>query len=381
MKYGVVVGKFYPLHRGHVDLIQKASTQVDRLFVVVSHSDSRDQKLFEDSKMKKGLTAKDKLKIVQKTFQLQKEIITPVLVDESAVPAYPHGWLPWSKLVVDAVESHRNVPVDLDWNSNVYFFSSEPQDAEGYLQYFGAKTILIDPDRAEVNISATMVRNDPAKYWDYLPRASREALAPVVVIAGGESSGKTFMTEKLGNYFGTTTVWEFGRSYCDLELGGDESALQFSDYGVIANGHYQDVRFAKRNANRFVISDTDYVATQNFCIMYENQESNEVENFIVNDPFDLVILLDNSTPWVNDGMRLIGDDERRKAFQDSLKMLYNRYSIPYVEVTASDFETRYELCKKIVHEYIYNKVSVKELQYKVDNEWTNQEEKENERII
>ncbi|MDN6580857.1 MAG: multifunctional transcriptional regulator/nicotinamide-nucleotide adenylyltransferase/ribosylnicotinamide kinase NadR [Tetragenococcus koreensis] len=367
--YGVVVGKFYPLHKGHVDLIQKASSFVDHLFVVVSHSDKRDDKLFMDSKMKRPLTPKTKLKIVQKTFQMQRDIITPVLVDESNIPEYPNGWPEWSDLVKKAIFDHRSSNFNLEGlkTENTFFFSSEPQDAQGYLDNFGFSTVIVDEARENVDISATRVRNDPASYWDYLPRASREELAPTIVIAGGESSGKTLMTDKLGNYFGTTTVWEYGRDYCNLELGGDEGALQYSDYQNIANGHYQDVRYARRNANRLVISDTDYVATQAFCLTYEGSSHPSVQDKIENDPFDLVILLDNSTKWVDDGMRLIGDSDKRQAFQQLLKVLYEKNNIPYVEVKASSYYDRYELCKKIIKKYIEEDTSVDSLQLYVDS--------------
>lgn len=372
-KFGVVVGKFYPLHKGHVDMIQKASTQVETLVIVVSHSDSRDDRLYMDSNMKRPLTARDKLRIVQKTFQVQRDVIIPVLVDESNIPEYPNGWEAWANLVKETVTGNRVLAErGFDWGEAT-FFSSEPQDAEGYQKYFGCPTMLVDPERSNVNISATKVRNNPIKYWDYLPRASREALAPTIVIAGGESSGKTLMVDKLGNYFATTTVWEYGRNYCELELGGDESALQYSDYQAIANGHYQDVRFARRNANRFTISDTDYVATQAFCITYEGKPHPSVQDKIDNDRFDLVILLDNSTKWVDDGMRLIGDEKRRQDFQNLLKRLYAENHIPYVEVTASDYETRYELCKKIIEKYLEG-TTVDTLQLYVDEIWTNKEE-------
>ncbi|WP_459609991.1 AAA family ATPase, partial [Bilophila wadsworthia] len=98
-----------------------------------------------------------------------------------------------------------------------------------------------------------------------------------------------------------------------------------------------------------------------------------VQDKIDNDRFDLVILLDNSTKWVDDGMRLIGDEKRRQDFQNLLKKLYAENHIPYVEVTASDYETRYELCKKIIEKYLEG-TTVDTLQLYVDEIWTKKEE-------
>lgn len=51
-----------------------------------------------------------------------------------------------------------------------------------------------------------------------------------VAILGGESSGKSTLVNKLANIFNTTSAWEYGRDYVFSHLGGDEIALQYSDY-------------------------------------------------------------------------------------------------------------------------------------------------------
>ena len=48
---GVVFGKFYPLHTGHVYLIQRACSQVDELHIIMGYDDKRDRELFEASAM------------------------------------------------------------------------------------------------------------------------------------------------------------------------------------------------------------------------------------------------------------------------------------------------------------------------------------------
>ncbi len=48
---GVVFGKFYPLHTGHIYLIQRACSQVDELHIIMGYDEPRDRQLFEDSAM------------------------------------------------------------------------------------------------------------------------------------------------------------------------------------------------------------------------------------------------------------------------------------------------------------------------------------------
>lgn len=97
MKYGIYVGKFLPPHRGHLYSILHAATLVDKLFVVIS--DNKEQT--------RRLCAVDGLEIM--TLQMRKkwfcqqlqdmEHISVIAMDESDIPEYPHGWLPWLSLI------------------------------------------------------------------------------------------------------------------------------------------------------------------------------------------------------------------------------------------------------------------------------------------
>lgn len=378
---GIVVGKFDPLHVGHINMIQEASGIFDKTIVIISHSDTQSANLFKDSKLKRHLTGKDKLAIVQKTFQNQKDMIIPILVDETNVPTYPNGWDAWSQLVMREIINHRRVKNEIYdihkhnryWRgfvelNNVKFVVNEENDVENYKRYFWCDTELLDVERTEFPVSATMIRNNPHLYWDYVSRASREYLTPRIAICGGESSGKTIMTDKLANIYATTSVWEEGRLITDAELGGDESALQFKHYLDIANRHYQSLKFAMTHANKVLFSDTDFIATQAFSITYEGKPHPMVQQYIDDVRFDLVILLDNSTTWVDDGMRMLGEDSERFKFQQLLKELYDENGIKYVEIRAEDYDDRYNLCKLVVDLYLNFDLTVEELQEFVDKE-------------
>ena len=71
---GVVFGKFYPLHTGHIYLIQRACSQVDELHIIMGYDDTRDRELFEDSAMSQQPTVSDRLRWLLQTFKYQKNI-------------------------------------------------------------------------------------------------------------------------------------------------------------------------------------------------------------------------------------------------------------------------------------------------------------------
>ena len=68
-KIGIIIGKFFPLHIGHVNFIQRASGIVDRLYVVISYSDDADDLLTSNSRFVKEITPKDRLRFVKQTFK------------------------------------------------------------------------------------------------------------------------------------------------------------------------------------------------------------------------------------------------------------------------------------------------------------------------
>ena len=113
-----------------------------------------------------------------------------------------------------------------------------------------------------------------------------------------------------------------------------------------------NVLYAARNANKFALIDTDYITTLAFCLTYENKDNPIIREFVQNYKFDLTILLENNVNWVNDGLRSIGQEDRRTKFQNLLKELYKEYDIPYIIVKSSKYEKRYLACKEIIKAYL-----------------------------
>ncbi|MFP1726437.1 multifunctional transcriptional regulator/nicotinamide-nucleotide adenylyltransferase/ribosylnicotinamide kinase NadR [Lonsdalea quercina] len=336
---GVVFGKFYPLHTGHIYLIQRACSQVDELHVIMGFDEERDRTLFEHSSMSQQPTVSDRLRWLLQTFKYQKNIHIHAFNEEGMEP-YPHGWDVWSQGI-------KKFMAEKGIEAN-FVYTSEEQDAPQYAPHLGIDAVLVDPKRSFMNISGSQIRQNPFRYWEYIPTEVKPFFVRTVAILGGESSGKSTLVNKLSNIFNTTSAWEYGRDYVFSHLGGDEMALQYSDYDKIALGQAKYIDFSVKYANKVAFIDTDFITTQAFCKKYEGREHPFVQALIEEYRFDLVILLENNTPWVADGLRSLGSTADRSEFQNLLKEMLAQNNVDYVYVTESDYDSRFLRCVELV---------------------------------
>lgn len=352
-KIGIIFGKFYPLHTGHIYFIQRASSHSDILHIVMGYNKIRDNVLFKNSGMSKKPTFKDRLCWLLQTFKYQKNIFIHSFNEIDITPS-PIGWKEWSIKIKKFMHS-KNITAN-------YIYTSEKRDKKKYLKYFNIKTILIDPNRVFIDISSTKIRENPFYYWDYIPIEVKPFFVKKIVILGGESSGKSTLVNKLSSIFNTTKVWEFGRKYIFSHLGGNEIVLQYSDYKKIALGQIKQIDIAVKYANKITFIDTDFITTQAFCKKYEGKEHPFLKILINQYKFDLVILLENNTPWIYDGLRKLGSKKERKEFQNLLINLLKINKIKYIHIKDKSFDIRFLKCIKLVKKIlktnppiIYNK--------------------------
>ena len=292
-KNGIIFGKFYPLHTGHVNFIQIASGYVENLYVVVCTDDDRDKKLYEESKMKKMPTVKDRIRFVEKTFKHQKNIKI-IHLAEDGIPFYPNGWKLWSERVQEALLKNK-IKVDV---------TNETQDVENYKNNFltlpnfektfnkNLKIQLIDINRNNFHISATEIRKNPYKNWFFIPKYVREFFVLKVAIIGSEHSGKTNLAHKLSNYYNTTYVKEYRKEYIKEELQNHIENMQYSDYSNIAYEHNRRILESVKNADKLTFIDTEFSSLQTFSIIQNYQKNLVIEDLIKHSSFDILIYIE-----------------------------------------------------------------------------------------
>lgn len=343
--FGVLISDFEPLHLGHLRHIMAAVGQVKTLHVVITPS-ARSHSDFV-------ITLQDKARWLQMAcadlpFVVLHLSQAPILAyDAKALPTSLGDYKTKISALYKTLECPTEAPLYVTKNS-IFAQLDDVQDKEietAALPFVTLETTGFD--------SAAIAAN-PVAYWSALHPETRGDYTKTVAIVGGESSGKTTLVHKLVNYYGASYALEMGRLYVGTDLGGSELGLQYSDYAPIALDHAEAMRAAKKEALAPVtIIDTDFVTTQAFCEEYEGRTHPFVAACAETFRCDYTIMLDNNTPWVDDGMRSLGDPEARGRFEARLLEIFARHNIiPHV-IDAPDYDARYEAAVAFINAHIY----------------------------
>jgi HTH-type transcriptional repressor of NAD biosynthesis genes len=284
MNTGLVLGKFYPLHTGHIDLINFALPYCDELIVLLCASD------------KEALPGELRLKWIKEKFK-DSSRIKPFLLhyEEHALPNTSISSKEVSKLWADKIKQEL---------TNIDIVFSSEQYGEYLAQYLNCQHINYDLFRVINPISATAILGNPLKYWNEIAPAARAYFVKKVCISGTESTGKSTLTQLLAKHFETDYVAEMAR---DILEHTDECTEQH--LLQIAKLHARTIEQKLHTANKLLFVDTDINITRSYSNYLFNKEL-PVELWIdsINE-FGLYLFLDNDAPYVQDGTRL--DKKRR----------------------------------------------------------------------
>jgi HTH-type transcriptional repressor of NAD biosynthesis genes len=238
--------------------------------------------------------------------------IKVIIVDETGIPPYPDGCVPWSKKLFESVPEKFDV-----------IFGGEEEYRNTYMKSMpGIAYEVFDRNRNRYPISATKIRMNYLNHWDYILGSAREFFARRVLITGTESCGKTTIVKYLAKMFHTSWSEEWGRHYPDKYLGGNDKLLVTEDFFRIAFEQQMIDEKALRTANKIVFFDSDAVVTQFYCIMYTGRGNKDIERFVDPDKYDVVLMLAPSVEWVPDGMRWKFKQEERMQLHRDLGDMY-----------------------------------------------------------
>jgi len=320
-RVGLVLGKFMPLHKGHIELIQFAAKKVKRLILLICAHDGEPipgtmrlhwaNQIFNDRNIETRLMEYDSS-----------------LLPDTSVSA-PEVSKLWAKYLKE------NFPtIDVIFSSEKY--------GDYLAEYLNIEHIQFDAARNIVPISGSDIRNNPTKYWDYMPSVVQPYFVKKVCILGTESTGKSVLTESLARHFDTTYVPEVARDIVEKT-----EEVTSNDLRQIAEQHARMILEKVNVANRLLFIDTDLNITKSYSKFLFDQ-SLVVPGWIEEaNRSDLYFYLESDCPYVQDGTRL--SEQRRESLNRFHKLHLSESNIPFHTING-DWNNRLATTIDIIKE-------------------------------
>lgn len=265
----LVLGRFLPVHAGHVRLLAHAMQSCTGM-LHVGVSTWRDD--FID-------------------FSARREALQSCLggkryggthaANQLGSRGEPDGdafWAPW----VEWVKSQKAL------GKCRVLVSGQPE-AKRFAELADLKFELVD--RAEVPVSATAVRRAPWKHWnDIAPNLRAPYFTSSVALVGPEGAGKSTLASALGRYFKTSVAFEYLPDW--LRGTGNTMPTREQLAGEVWAGQRDSWNQARANAFRFFIADTDQLT----IALWARRLYGEPIRFEPQRP-GFTLLLDDASPW------------------------------------------------------------------------------------
>lgn len=202
--HGLIVGKFYPPHVGHLELIEDAARRCERVSVVIAGN------------QREAIGLADRVRWVAWESARWPHVRVIGTVDEHRIDYEdPEVWNQHETVFRDAAaEIAPGVQVDV-------VFTGEDYGDELARRFDAAH---VRHHRASDGPSGTRLRADLRGHWRDLIPAARIDLAARIIVVGAESTGTTTLAHDLGCALEAGFVAEYGRAWSAAKLAGARQA-------------------------------------------------------------------------------------------------------------------------------------------------------------
>jgi NadR type nicotinamide-nucleotide adenylyltransferase len=317
---GVVIGKFYPPHRGHKFLIETALAQVERLTVIVCEHEGEVIPGHLRAAWLREIHPEARVLLIQDIYDAD---------DDSEL---------WARLTIEWL---GHVP-DVCFTSEYY--------GTTWAHYMGCRHVLVDQARQAIPISATRIRRAPLEHWEFLEPQVRAHFAKRVCVMGAESSGTTTLSLALAGHYNTAWVPEYGRDYSWWKLRRGEETWTSEEFVDIAREQNRREDALAREANRVLICDTNTFATRLWHERYMGFLSPQVDAVAAAGRCDLYLLTDVNIPFVQDGLR-DGEHIRKVMHQRFIEEL-EAQPVPWQLISGSP-EERFARATEVIEALLH----------------------------
>jgi len=168
------------------------------------------------------------------------------------------------------------------------------------------------------------------------------------VVAGAESTGKTTLSRRLAERFGTVWVPEYGRWYWEGRRYSIDPVWTSSEFRRIGATHHQAEKdLANLASAGLIVLDTDALVTAVWHRRYLDRDDPTLMAVAAERRPDLYLVCAPDFPWVQDGTRESAD--RRDAMNELTLEFVRDSGVPH-EVLYGDIATRLTRSAALIEE-------------------------------
>lgn len=311
IKRGLVIGKFMPIHNGHIALIKFANSHCDELIVSMSYTPNDPI----DPQLRYGWT--------KEIFKNEPNIKVELILDDfdNEDLALPERTKLWAKKMKEVYPP-------------IHILISFEEYGIPFAKNLGAAYLSFNPERNIIPVSATLIRNNPFKYWDYIPAEVRPHYVKKICFYGPESTGKSTLSQKIAKLYETEFVPEVAR---ELIISND---LTKADFIEIAKAQNERIIDKTKIANKILFCDTDIITTKIYAKHYLGADLLELDEYEDAISYDQYFLLNTDIAWIADDLRDLGD-KREEMYNIFKQELVNR-NINFITVDGN-YEQREQI--------------------------------------
>ncbi|MGM9972698.1 MAG: multifunctional transcriptional regulator/nicotinamide-nucleotide adenylyltransferase/ribosylnicotinamide kinase NadR [Clostridiaceae bacterium] len=331
-KNGMFGGSFDPLHIGHINGIIQAASMCQKLYIVLSYSRIRD-----------NIPMEQRYRWLHNSLKHMSNVEIILLEDTASSMEEYDSKSCW--------ESGRDYVLDkIGCAVDVVFCGSDYKGSNRYEDLYDCKVIYFD--RNVIPISSTEIRKSPFKYWDYIPKICRPYYTKKVLFIGGESTGKSTLVRNLALAYNTNYLEEVGRDICDYA--GSEDLMIAEDFHEILLKHKVRELDLIKESNRLFFVDTDALITKWFsCFLLKDDKGKSSVELLAEaiteiNSFNLIIFLEPTVPFVQDGTRNEKIAADRKKYSEEIKELFNSHNLSY-HCISGDYLERFIKTKELIN--------------------------------
>ncbi len=272
---GIVFGSFAPLHQGHLDLIMKAKKENSGGAIVIVCG-------FNGDKGEPSMPHAKRYRYVREFFADDDLVAVYAINDtELGLNRYPNGWTGWMaefERIYDKAVTNKTAKRTWYVGDREYYIDLTAM--------WNESAVYVDRV-AENPISATMIRQNPIKYWDKITLPFKRVFSTNILITGTASEGKSTMVTDLGKYFNAPHSHEWARDYM-IESCVSDWELDCADFLAFLEGQYNhNKQLINSSGNHGIFfADTDSLVTNMYsqyyskdpnCILTEEEYNTKIK--------------------------------------------------------------------------------------------------------